>query len=125
MIYGVGIDIVEVLRIEKILQRWGDQFITRVYSVNEADYCKKKAFPATHFAARFAAKESFLKSLGMGLGMGVDLKDIELMNHLQGKPYLKTHNRAEAILREVGITTIHVSVTHTREYANAVVILEK
>ena len=125
MIYGVGIDIVEVLRVEKILQKWGDPFIAKVYSADETAYCKKKAFPAIHFAARFAAKESFLKSLGMGLGMGVGLKDIELINDLQGKPYLKTHNRAEAILREVGIMTIHVSVTHTREYANAVVILEK
>lgn len=125
MIYGIGIDIVEVLRVEKILQKWGDRFVTKVYSVEEADYCKKKAFPSIHFAARFAAKESFLKSLGMGLGMGVGLKDIELINQWQGKPCLKIHNRAEDILREEGITKVHVSVTHTREYANAIVILEK
>jgi holo-[acyl-carrier protein] synthase len=125
MIYGIGIDLVEVLRIEKLLQRWNDRFIAKVYSADEADYCTKKAFPAMHFAARFAAKESFLKSLGKGLGMGIALRDVELVNQPDGKPILKIHNRAEGILREAGIKAIHVSVTHTRKYANAVVILEK
>lgn len=125
MIYGIGIDLVEVLRIEKILQKWHGRFITKVYSTAEAAYCKKKASPAIHFAARFAAKESFLKSLGMGLGMGIGLKDIELINQPDGIPILRIHNRAEAFLREAGITAVHVSVTHTKKYANAVVILEK
>lgn len=125
MIYGIGIDLVEVLRIEKLLRRWNDRFITKVYSADEAAYCTKKAFPAIHFAARFAAKESFLKSLGKGLGMGIALRDVELINQPDGKPILKIHNRAEDILREAGIKAIHVSVTHTSKYANAVVILEK
>jgi len=125
MIYGIGTDLVEVSRIEKILQKWHGRFITKVYSTDEAAYCTKKAFPPIHYAARFAAKESFLKSLGMGLGMGIGLKDIELINQPDGKPLLRIHNRAEDILREAGITAIHVSVTHTKKYANAVVILEK
>jgi hypothetical protein len=60
-----------------------------------------------------------------GLGMGIALRDVELVNQPDGKPILKIHNRAEGILREAGIKAIHVSVTHTRKYANAVVILEK
>jgi holo-[acyl-carrier protein] synthase len=125
MIYGIGTDLVEISRIEKILQRWGDRFIEKVYSPIETDYCQGKAFPSIHFAARFAAKESFLKSLGIGLGMGVGLKDIELINNEQGSPLMKVHNRAENILHERGVTGVHVSVTHTRKYASAVVILEK
>ena len=70
MIFGIGTDLVEVSRVEKILQKWGEKFLKKVFSQNEIEYCKKKAFPAIHFAARFAAKESFLKSLGIGLGMG-------------------------------------------------------
>jgi holo-[acyl-carrier protein] synthase len=125
MIYGVGTDLVDVIRIRKILEKWGDRFIGKVYSYNEIYYCQKKAFPPIHFAARFAAKESFLKSLGIGLGMGVGLKDIELLNNEQGSPHLKLHNRAEGVLREAGVTAVHVSLTHTRNHASAVVILEK
>jgi holo-[acyl-carrier protein] synthase len=125
MIYGVGTDLVDIIRIEKIIEKWGDRFIEKVYSHDEIDYCQKKACPAIHFAARFAAKESFLKSLGIGLGMGVGLKDIEMINNEQGRPILKLHNLAEELLSEAGVTAVHVSLTHTRKHASALVILEK
>jgi holo-[acyl-carrier protein] synthase len=126
LIYGIGIDLVEVSRIERILAKWHDRFITKVYSSCEADYCKKKAFPHIHFAAAFAVKESFLKACGIGLWMGgIDLRDIELIHDLHGKPALKTNNRASVLLREAGIISTHVSLTHTDMYANAIVILEK
>lgn len=124
MIYGIGTDLVEVNRIENILQKWGEHFTTRVYSLNEIDYCRKKVYPAIHYAARFAAKESFLKSLGIGLGMGVTLKEIEVINNPKGNPELKTHERVNCLLDKLGITTIHISMTHTREHAYAVVLLE-
>jgi len=125
MIYGVGIDLVEVSRIEKILKERYEPFIKKVYSSSEIDYCNKKALPPIHFAARFAAKESFLKALGIGLGMGVNLKDIELINQLNDKPFLKIKNKAKEILTDAGITSVQVSVSHTKNYAGAVVILEK
>jgi holo-[acyl-carrier protein] synthase len=125
MIHGIGTDFVEVSRIDKILQRWGDLFIGKVYTINEIDYCKNKAFPAMHYAARFAAKESFLKSLGMGLGMGVKLKEIEVINNPEGCPILKIHERIKDNLDKLGITAMHISMTHTREHAHAIVILEK
>jgi len=125
MIHGIGTDFVEVFRIEKILQRWGDRFTGKVYSRNEIDYCQNKAFPAMHYAARFAAKESFLKSLGIGLGMGIRLKEIEVINNPQGRPVLEIHERIKDNLDKLGITTIHLSITHTRDHAHAVVILEK
>jgi holo-[acyl-carrier protein] synthase len=125
MIFGIGTDLVEVERIERIIEKWHDRFIKRVYSRDETVYCNQKANPSIHYAARFAAKESFLKSLGKGLGMGISLKDIEMVNEPDGKPCLRIRNHGENILREAGITAIHVSVTHTGKYAHALVILEK
>ncbi len=125
MIYGIGTDLVEVNRIERILKRWGERFTARVYSHNEINYCENRACPAMHYAARFAAKESFLKSLGIGLGMGVKLKDIEVINNPQGSPQFRIHERVKSILDKVGVSSIHVSMTHTRDHAQAIVVLEK
>ncbi|MCX5843938.1 MAG: holo-ACP synthase [Deltaproteobacteria bacterium] len=125
MIYGIGTDLVEVNRIEKIIQRWGERFTEKVYSRNEIDYCTRKACPAIHYAARFAAKESFLKSLGIGLGMGISLKDIEVINDAKGNPQLKMNERIREVLDTHGITSVHISMTHTREHAHAAVILEQ
>jgi holo-[acyl-carrier protein] synthase len=125
MIFGIGTDLVEVSRVEKILQKWGDKFLKKVYSQNEIEYCQKKAFPSIHYAARFAAKESFLKSLGIGLGMGVKLQDIEVINNPQGSPVLKVHERIRSRLDKLGINALHISITHTRGHAQAIVILEK
>lgn len=124
MINGVGIDLVDVNRMKKLLAKWGDRFMGRFFSQHEIGYCQRKATPAIHFAARFAAKESFLKSLGMGLGMGVKLKDIEVINDHQGKPDLMLHGRAQRLISERGIRKVHLSLTHTSESAVAVVILE-
>jgi len=125
MIYGIGTDLVEVNRIEKIITRWGERFTGKVYSQNEINYCECKAYPAIHYAARFAAKESFLKSLGIGLGMGVSLRDIEVINNPQGSPQLRMNEKIRGVLDERGITAVHISLTHTREHAQAVVVLEQ
>ena len=125
MIVGTGIDLVNVKRLKKILDRWGGRFTSRFYSQREVKYCSHKAAPAIHFAARFAAKESFLKALGIGIGMGVSLKDIEVVNGPKGKPELVLHHQAEAMLAQQGIRYMHLSLTHTSEQASAMVILEK
>jgi holo-[acyl-carrier protein] synthase len=125
MIVGTGIDLVNVGRLKKILEKWGDRFTLRFYSRREIEYCSKKAVPAIHFAARFAAKESFLKALGIGIGMGIQLKDIEVINSPKGKPELVLHHQAEDIMAQKCIRHKQLSLTHTSEYAAAVVILEK
>jgi holo-[acyl-carrier protein] synthase len=125
MVFGVGIDLVDVRRIEKTLDRYGDRFIAKVYSPSEIDYCSRKAMPQIHFAARFAVKESFMKALSIGLGMGVCLKDIEVINQVDNKPVLITHHKANDMITAAGITAIQLSITHTKHYANAIVILEK
>jgi holo-[acyl-carrier protein] synthase len=125
MITGIGTDLVDVERIQRMLERFGDRFTGRVYSPHECDYCRTKAVPAIHFAARFAAKESLLKSMGIGLGMGVNLKDIEVRNNPEGRPALKLYGKASEMMREMGVTAVHLSLTHTRTQAIAAVVLEK
>jgi holo-[acyl-carrier protein] synthase len=123
MICGTGIDLVEVQRIEKILKRWGERFTGRVYSESEIEYCRKRSNPAIHYAARFAAKEAFLKSIGVR--DGVRLKDIEVLNNQGGKPDLKLHNKAKVTLKDNDIHSVHLSISHTDRYATVVVILER
>jgi holo-[acyl-carrier protein] synthase len=88
MIYGIGIDLVEIERLVKIIDRWGLKFLQRIFSTAEINYCSRHAQAAMHYGARFAAKESFLKALGIGLGMGVRFQDIEVVHNSNGKPGL-------------------------------------
>ncbi len=124
MICGVGIDLVENSRMEKIIEKWGGKFISRFFSDEEMAYCGKHAHPVTHYSARFAAKESFLKALGIGLGMGVKLSDISVVNDPNGKPSLHLSGEAKSHIREKEITKVHLSLTHTKHYASAIVLLE-
>jgi holo-[acyl-carrier protein] synthase len=125
MVYGIGIDLVENGRIEKIIEKWGSKFLQRVFSDEEIQYCGKHVQSSIHYGARFAAKESFLKALGIGLGRGVKFKDIEVMHDKNGKPDLVLWGGAKAQTEKKKITKIHLSLTHTKKYATAVVILEK
>lgn len=125
MIYGTGIDIVEVQRMADIIARWGNRFVDRVFSPGEIEYCSKRALPAMHYAARFAAKESLLKSLGIGMGMGISLKEIEVVSDPRGKPEVKLRGKGADILQNRGVSAAHLSLSHTRHSATALVILEK
>jgi len=125
MISGVGIDLVENSRMEKIIKRWGRKFLGRIYSQGEIEYCGKYANESIHYGARFAAKESFLKALGLGLGMGVKLSDIEVVNNENGEPSLVLHGEAKRVMNKRKITKIHLSLTHTKTYSSAIVLLEK
>ena len=125
MIYGVGIDLVENSRMERIIGKWGPKFLNRIFSEGEMEYCGRHAHSSTHYGARFAAKESFLKALGIGLGMGVKLSDIEVVSDKNGKPSLALSGEAKSQIEKRKITKIHLSLTHTKQYASAIVLLEK
>jgi holo-[acyl-carrier protein] synthase len=125
MIYGIGIDLVENDRLAKIIAKWNSKFLERVFSEGEIIYCSKHAQSAIHYSARFAAKESFLKALGIGLGRGVQLRDIEVVHDPNGKPDLMVRGGAKAQIEKRNIKKICLSITHTRNYATAVVLLEK
>lgn len=125
MIYGTGIDLVENQRIEKIIQKWGDKFLSRVFTDREIEYCNRHVQAAIHYGARFAAKESFLKALGIGLGAGVRLKEIEVINSESGKPVLILYGGAKERIEVEDVSEIHLSLTHTEKFASAFVLLEK
>jgi holo-[acyl-carrier-protein] synthase len=125
MIFGVGIDLVEIGRIEAILNKWDERFLNRVYTAEEIRYCGRRARPAVYFAARFAAKEAFLKGIGLGMGGGVRFRDIETIHDEKGKPILKLACGASAFLEAHGIRSVHLSISHTNSHATAVVVLEQ
>jgi holo-[acyl-carrier protein] synthase len=123
MIIGTGIDIIEV---ERIAHRVGRDtgFREFVFSIREMQYCDSKASPFEHYAARFAAKEAFLKAIGKGWGRGLSLNEIEIINEGNGRPYLQLSGQTESELAPLGIRIIHVSLSHLKSMATAVVILE-
>jgi holo-[acyl-carrier protein] synthase len=125
MISGMGVDLVEIDRIDKIIVRWGDRFVKKIFADEEISYCRKHALPAMHFAARFAAKEACLKALGIGLGMGVGLKEIWVFRSDKGVPSLIFMDKARMFMEKQAIKDAHLSLTHTRRHAMAMVVLEK
>jgi holo-[acyl-carrier protein] synthase len=125
MISGMGVDLVEIDRIDKIIERWGDRFVQKVFAYEEISYCRGHVLSAMHFAARFAAKEACLKALGIGLGMGVGLKDIWVSRSDKGVPSLIFADKAHLLMEKQAIKGAYLSLTHTRRHAMAMVVLEK
>lgn len=124
MITGVGIDLVDVPRIEKIIEKRGDAFIRRVFSSGEIGYCQTKTRPALHFAACFAVKEAFLKALGVGFGAEVGLTDIVTTHSAKGKPSVTISGKVGEWMQEEKISP-SVSISHTDDLATAVVVLDR
>jgi holo-[acyl-carrier protein] synthase len=125
VIVSIGIDIIEVYRISETLART-PRFVERVFTEKERAYCDAKgAASAQSFAARFAAKEAFLKALKTGWRGKITWQDMEILNDEQGVPSLKISGEAEEILKNSGANKIHLSMSHTTDHATAQVILEK
>jgi holo-[acyl-carrier protein] synthase len=124
MIIAIGIDLVEVARIEDVFARRGDRFRARVFTADEIAYCESRGAKMESYAARFAAKEAAMKALGSGWGDGVGWRDIEVLRSPAGVPSLRFHGRALARLNETGASRAHLSLTHSRDMAMAQVILE-
>ena len=126
MIYGIGVDLVKVARIERVLARFGDRFLARVFTEGEIAYCRGKSWAAAGFAMRFAAKEAFSKALGVGLRKGgIRWREVEVIAGPMGKPEIFISGRAARLCEEVGITGTHLSLTDEDGRALAVVILER
>lgn len=125
MIYGTGIDIVNVKRMEKVIKRWGDRFIDRVFTSGEVKICSSRAFPPSAFSMRFAAKEAFSKAIGSGMKNGTRWRDIEVFHYPGGRPGLRLHGRSQDLCEREMITGFHVSMSDDGEYGIAMVILEK
>jgi holo-[acyl-carrier protein] synthase len=115
---GIGIDIVEVQRIQQLAEEH-EAFLTRVYTESEIRYCSAKKNRHQHFAARFAAKESVLKALGVGWARDVRWTDIEVVNDALGRPRINTYGEVKRLMEEKNISEILVSLSHTSGYAIA------
>lgn len=123
MIQGIGIDQIEV---ERVFQRISnDAFKKKVFTQKEINYCESQGIPAQHYAARFAAKEAFFKALGTGWSGQLEFFEVEILNDQSGKPYIFLHGEAKGIAQEQQVNHIHISLSHLKSVAAAVVILEK
>lgn len=119
MLKGVGTDIIEISRIEKVIKRYGAKFLNRLFTQKEQQYCQKHKTSSRHFAGRFAAKEAIAKAIGSGIGREIQWTDIEILNDSSGKPEVYFSEKARLLL---GNLECHLSISHCKEYASAVAI---
>jgi holo-[acyl-carrier protein] synthase len=124
MILGVGTDLMEIARIQQSIDRYGDRFLARVFTPREIAYCQRKKNAAESFAARFAAKEAGAKALGTGISHGISWLELEVTREPTGRPLLQLSGRAADRARSLGVTRISLSLTHSRDTALAVVMME-
>lgn len=125
MIIGIGTDIVEVVRMEKMLDEHGDSFIEKIFTDHEKNESGKRKDQAQYFAGRWAAKEALSKALGCGFGVHCGWKDITILNADNGKPELTLTGTALRTSQELGVNSIHLSISHEKHYACASVVIEK
>jgi holo-[acyl-carrier protein] synthase len=124
LIYALGTDIAEVARFEKKAIN-NPALLNHIFSKIEQDYCFKQKFPYISFTARFAAKEAFLKAFGVKFIGNHALPEIEINNDEHGKPSIVLHGKSLSTFQEMQLSNIHISISHTKDYAMATVILEK
>ena len=122
MILGVGTDIIEIKRIQKVFADKEQRVRDRVFTDREWDYCFSMKQPFTHLAARFAAKEAYFKCLGSGV---LALHEIEVVKQATGKPGLELHGSTLEAWKEAGAPFLHISLSHNKLMANAVVVMER
>ena len=119
LILGVGTDIVEVVRIGKMIERHGEIFLNRVYTEDEVRYCQRRKEYTQHYAGRWAAKEAVMKTLGTGFSRGVGWRDIEVCTSRSGQPSIALHGGAREIALQAGIAEVLITISHCRAYATA------
>jgi holo-[acyl-carrier protein] synthase len=124
MILGTGIDIVEIDRVARSIDRFGDRFLHRIFTAGEIAYCSRKKNAAESYAARFAAKEAGAKALGTGIQHGVAWRELEVRRQPGGRPSLHFSGRAGALAERMGVRHIALSLTHSTTVAMAAVHLE-
>ncbi len=124
-IVGVGIDLAEVVRFERAVERYGDRFLNRIYhEVERAEVDRRRGW-AEFLAGRFAAKEAAMKAMGVFPGRGLRWWEIYVTYGPGGAPRLNLQGRAKALADELGVTHMHISITHDAGLAQAEVILER
>ena len=118
-VFGLGIDVVEVARVAAAIDKHGDTYLDKIFTSNEREYCDSRHDPVIHYAARFAAKEAVAKALGTGISKHAALHDLEVGHHESGQPCIFLSGAANDFAKSHGISQIHLSLTHTNDYAAA------
>ncbi len=124
MILGIGVDIIEVERIQASHQRFGERFLNRILHPNEIGYCLSYKVPAPFLAARFAAKEAISKAFGTGIGAQLGWRDMEIGRKPSGEPFVILHEGGQKLLQARGGQKVLITLSHTQNYAAAVALLE-
>lgn len=125
MILGIGIDIIEVDRVNRLIEKWGESFLTRVFLRGEIEYCRKKSCPAQHYAARLAVKEAVMKAFGEGWTEKIGWKDIVVNRTHKGCPGVELLNKGKFLQKEKGVGRILISISHSDNYSVAQAIILK
>lgn len=116
---GIGCDLIEVERIQQIIERHGDRFLTKTFTDEERAYCTTLKFPHKHYAARWAAKEAVAKAFSTGFGEHLDWTSISVYHGERQEPLIRLDEKGSAFLREVGGTSVLISLSHTETHAMA------
>ncbi len=124
MTLGIGIDIIEVERIQASYEKFGERFLTRILHPNEISYCLSHRAPGPFLAARFAAKEAISKAFGTGIGARLGWQDMEIGRKASGEPFVILHGGGQKLLEERGARAVLISLSHTQVHAAAVAVLE-
>ena len=125
MIFGTGLDIIEVKRIKNSIEKYSPKFEKRVFTSSEITYCKSQGDPIKHFAARFAVKEAVSKCLGTGITGALGFQDMEIINEDTGRPVLKMIGKGKELFQKLKLKSIHISISHDSTYAIAHAIAEQ
>jgi holo-[acyl-carrier protein] synthase len=124
MILGTGIDLIEVARISSSYEKFGERFINRVLLPDEIAYCLSHKNPAPFLAARFAAKEAISKAFGTGIGAQLGWQDMEIRHKPSGEPFVVMQGKGAELFAARGAQRLHISITHTENYAAVMAVLE-
>src|SRR5436305_8549994 len=118
-ILGIGVDMVEVERIQHSLDRFGERFMKRVFTEGEIAYSQSMKFPARHFAARFAAKEALSKAFGTGIGKSMGWRDLDVQKKESGEPFVVLSGGAKEMADQRGVSDVWISLSHTEQIGMA------
>lgn len=124
MIVGIGTDLVDIDRIARVLERFGNRFSDRILDHDERCICSASATPARFLAKRFAAKEAAAKALGRGMAEGISWQDFGVLNDARGAPQLHLDGAARRLAAELGVTAMHISISDETRHAIAFVVME-
>ena len=123
MVIGIGIDIIEINRIKQNVEKYGEKFLTKIYTSTEIEYCQSKASKYQHFAARFAAKEAVYKALATGWQEVLSWQDIEISNESTGMPQVTMRGKLKEFLADD--KNLKISISHSKNYVVSVAIIYK